>query len=136
MNRIEKQWEGFARRWKCFAAAITVAAGMTGFSFSAQAYVHLDKEAHKPGIENSGQAAADSTDTNIRYRSIYGLSTSTVKSVQRKLEQQDLYQGRIDGRLNDRTEAAIRQFQRDISVTPTGLLDQATLNSLGVWLSD
>jgi peptidoglycan hydrolase-like protein with peptidoglycan-binding domain len=40
--------------------------------------------------------------------------------------------GPVDGRLGQKTKKALKQFQADSSLTPTGNMDVATLRMLGV----
>jgi peptidoglycan hydrolase-like protein with peptidoglycan-binding domain len=52
--------------------------------------------------------------------------------VQRQLISRGYYQGRVDGRPGRRTALAVRDFQLQSGLPPTGHLDTSTLNALGL----
>jgi len=52
--------------------------------------------------------------------------------VQIKLKTLGLYEGKLDGELNDETKEALRHFQTVKGLPETGLMTTPTLNSLGV----
>jgi peptidoglycan hydrolase-like protein with peptidoglycan-binding domain len=52
--------------------------------------------------------------------------------VQRQLMSRGYYQGRIDGRYGRRTAFAMRAFQFQSGLPPTGRLDTSTLDALGI----
>jgi peptidoglycan hydrolase-like protein with peptidoglycan-binding domain len=57
---------------------------------------------------------------------------AAVAEVQRQLMSHGYYQGRIDGRPGRRTAFALRAFQFQSGLPPTGHLDTTTLNALGL----
>lgn len=57
---------------------------------------------------------------------------AAVAEVQRQLMSRGYYQGRIDGRPGRRTAFALRAFQFQSGLPPTGHLDTTTLNALGL----
>ena len=57
---------------------------------------------------------------------------AAVAEVQRQLMSRGYYQGRIDGRPGRRTAFALRAFQFQSGLPPTGRLDTTTLNALGL----
>ena len=57
---------------------------------------------------------------------------AAVAEVQRQLMSRGYYQGRIDGRPGRRTAFALRAFQFQSGLTPTGRLDTTTLHALGL----
>lgn len=59
------------------------------------------------------------------------LSPPLVARVQRDLQGQGLYRGRIDGRFGPATRQGLEQFQSANNLRPTGSLDSATLAALG-----
>lgn len=59
-------------------------------------------------------------------------NTKTVEAAQRQLQQQAMYSGAIDGVMGGKTSSAIREYQRKNGLPVTGILDEATLTSLGV----
>ena len=56
----------------------------------------------------------------------------TVKRVQAALVMEGYDPGRADCEFDSRTEQALKQAQQDMSLEPTGQLDQQTLAALGV----
>jgi peptidoglycan hydrolase-like protein with peptidoglycan-binding domain len=56
----------------------------------------------------------------------------TVAEVQRQLMSRGYYRGRIDGRPGRRTQFALRAFQFQSGLLPTGRFDTTTLNALGL----
>jgi peptidoglycan hydrolase-like protein with peptidoglycan-binding domain len=57
---------------------------------------------------------------------------AAVAEVQRQLMSRGYYQGRVDGRPGRRTAFALRAFQFQSGLPPTGRLDTTTLNALGL----
>jgi len=55
-----------------------------------------------------------------------------VANVQSALQQQGYYQGEIDGILGPQTRAALAEYQSAQGIEPTGLVDQPTLETLGM----
>jgi peptidoglycan hydrolase-like protein with peptidoglycan-binding domain len=55
-----------------------------------------------------------------------------VRKIQEALKALGYYQGAIDGALNNRTQTAISQFQRDRNLPADGNVDFETLKALGV----
>ena len=56
----------------------------------------------------------------------------TVANVQSALQEQGFYQGDIDGVLGPQTRAALAEFQSQQGLEPTGLVDEPTLETLGM----
>jgi len=55
-----------------------------------------------------------------------------VANVQSALQQQGYYQGEIDGVLGPQTRAALAEYQSAQGLEPTGLVDEPTLETLGM----
>lgn len=55
-----------------------------------------------------------------------------VKSLQKALQEKGKDPGPIDGVMGPRTQAALREFQKDQSLPETGRADAKTLEKLGV----
>jgi murein L,D-transpeptidase YcbB/YkuD len=53
-----------------------------------------------------------------------------LKQVQQQLKQAGLYKGKIDGKYGDETKDAVRDFQQQKGLQPTGRLDQQTMAAL------
>jgi len=56
----------------------------------------------------------------------------TVRSAQAALNDQGYSVGAVDGQWGPNTQSAVRRFQADKGLTPSGTLDSATLAALGV----
>jgi His-Xaa-Ser repeat protein HxsA len=52
--------------------------------------------------------------------------------VQIKLKTLGIYEGNVDGILNEATQTALREFQLVKGITASGLMTTPTLNALGV----
>lgn len=57
---------------------------------------------------------------------------ASVKQVQEKLSQQGYEVGPVDGIFGPKTQQALRKFQQDKGVQPTGQIDQQTMTALGI----
>jgi hypothetical protein len=57
---------------------------------------------------------------------------AAVAEVQRQLMSRGYYRGRVDGRPGRQTAFALRAFQFQSGLPPTGRLDTTTLNALGL----
>ena len=55
-----------------------------------------------------------------------------IAEMQRQLISRGYYQGRIDGSYGRRTALAVRDFQLQSGLPPTGHVDTSTLNALGL----
>lgn len=60
------------------------------------------------------------------------LSQDQIQQVQRRLNQKGFDAGAVDGKWNNRTQSALRNFQEAQGMKQTGNLDQKTVSSLGV----
>lgn len=59
-------------------------------------------------------------------------ATTTVKLAQEQLHHFGFYSGRIDGRLEGETQAALARFQLSRNIPASGALDDATLAALRI----
>ena len=62
----------------------------------------------------------------------YPRAQSMEAAVQTTLAKQGYYQGPIDGTIGPATSRAIRNYQRDHRLTPTGTINQALVASMGL----
>ncbi len=83
------------------------------------------------GLPATGQYDA-ATDAALRARIGDRLGTigTGVMELQQALADRGYYTGPIDGRFSDETIAAIKAFQTDLGVPPTGVIDVATLQAI------
>lgn len=61
-----------------------------------------------------------------------GSRGNEVKAIQEKLKERGLYTGNIDGIYGAKTEAAVRNFQKQAGLTVDGIVGPATLKKLGI----
>ena len=59
-----------------------------------------------------------------------------VREVQQKLNQEGHDVGSIDGQFGPKTQAALRSFQQEEGLQPSGQIDQQTLEKLGIASSE
>src|SRR5262249_24067087 len=59
-------------------------------------------------------------------------SPEGIKRAQGALQEQDYYEGKIDGVMSDRTSGALKTYQHEHNLPETGQLDDATAKSLGI----
>jgi hypothetical protein len=64
-------------------------------------------------------------------RDNYGANSTDV-AVQRALTRAGYYQGSIDGEIGPQSRRAIARYQEDHRMSPTGVISQSLLNSLGL----
>jgi uncharacterized surface protein with fasciclin (FAS1) repeats len=83
------------------------------------------------GLPATGQYDA-ATDAALRERIGARLATigTGIAELQQALAERGYYHGPIDGRWNDATIAAVKAFQTDLGVPPTGIIDVATLQAI------
>lgn len=58
------------------------------------------------------------------------LTPDTIRSVQQNLQQDGLYHGSVDGVWGPATRTALRSYQQQHDMNPTGQLDQQTMTSM------
>jgi peptidoglycan hydrolase-like protein with peptidoglycan-binding domain len=61
-----------------------------------------------------------------------GSSTASIMAVQQALKDKGYDPGPIDGKMNSKTQSALKSFQSASSLPATGVLDSGTANKLGV----
>ena len=67
---------------------------------------------------------------------VFRATKDQIKEVQSKLKAANLYSGDATGTLDDTTRNAIKQWQGDNGLKKTGTLNRATLEKMGVELTD
>ncbi|MCI0489410.1 MAG: peptidoglycan-binding protein [Blastocatellia bacterium] len=70
-------------------------------------------------------------DTGITSQDVLS-SADSIRAAQIALRDRNFYNGPINGAMNQATRNAIRQFQRNRSITESGYLDSATAHALGI----
>jgi len=74
----------------------------------------------------------EGTDANGKVSSSPSASDGNVRNAQAALNQQGYDVGAVDGQWGPNTQSAVRRYQAEHGLTPTGTLDSATRNALGV----
>lgn len=67
---------------------------------------------------------------------IFRANKDQIMQVQKMLKDKNLYAGEADGKMNDPFRAAIKSYQKDNGLKQTGTLNRATLEKMGVVLTD
>ncbi|MEP7211606.1 MAG: peptidoglycan-binding domain-containing protein [Acidobacteriota bacterium] len=67
---------------------------------------------------------------------VFRATKSQVKEVQTMLKDKKLYSGEATGMRDDATRASIKSFQKDNGLKETGTLNRATLEKMGIELTD
>ena len=109
--------------------AMAVAAAMLSFGAVAQ-----DKKQESQGAQSSSSASKEQKPGSGPSASGDKQSqrSETIKEVQTKLKDQGQDPGPADGVMGPKTQAALKEFQKDKGLKETGQLDQQTLSALGV----
>ena len=69
-------------------------------------------------------------------RKIFRANKSQITDVQKMLKTKGIYNGEATGKLDDATRASIKVFQKDNGLKQTGTLNRATLEKMGIELTD
>jgi len=93
-------------------------------------------EPHTTGTVNqsatSNQRTSSQRTGQANYSQTEPMSHDTVMAVQRRLQQDGLYHGTVDGQWGPATQTSLSDFQRRNNMTANGELDQHTLNALNL----
>ena len=79
---------------------------------------------------------AQSTSPTTEKRAAFRATKDQVIEVQNKLKQANLYTGEANGKMDDPTKTAIKSFQKDNGLKASGSLNRATLEKMGIELTD
>ena len=69
-------------------------------------------------------------------RQIFRANKSQITDVQKMLKTKNIYNGEATGKLDDATRVSIKSFQKDNGLKQTGTLNRATLEKMGIELTD
>jgi peptidoglycan hydrolase-like protein with peptidoglycan-binding domain len=94
-----------------------------------------DKQKEIPVDQNSF-AAADSDKTTKKKGPVFRATKDQVIAAQKLLKEKNLYAGEATGTLDPATRAALKAFQEANGMKGTGTLNQATLEKMGISLTD
>lgn len=63
----------------------------------------------------------------------YGSRGEEVKEIQRRLKKWDYYNGSVDGIYGNKTQNAVKKFQKNNNLTADGIAGKATLKKMGIY---
>jgi peptidoglycan hydrolase-like protein with peptidoglycan-binding domain len=85
------------------------------------------------GNESSKTKSANSkTGTKVIFRA----TTDQIKAAQKLMKSKSFYNGEETGKLDDATREGLKKYQQANSLNVTGTLNQATLDKMGIALTD
>ena len=84
----------------------------------------------------STSTSGTTTDTKSTRGPVFRATKDQIKQVQTMLKDKKLYTGEVTGSLNDDTRTAIKSFQKANGLKETGTLNRATLEKMGIELTD
>jgi hypothetical protein len=118
------------------------------YHMSKGAYNGNDQNSYNSGYNNGGYGATNygQNGSNNAYGTSTGnyrqsentqnlgqLSTSMIQRIQDRLGQLGLYHGNVDGTWGPETQSAVRDFQQQRGLQPSGLLNYQTLADLDIF---
>jgi len=90
--------------------------------------------------QNTNSSAASQGSANpkpaVKRGPVFRSTKEQIKQAQALLKTRGFYTGEEDGKLNDDTRAALKKYQEAESLKVTGTLNKATLEKMGVVLTD
>ena len=88
---------------------------------------------------NSGANAnkhSNSAKSNANRGPVFRATADQIKQAQAILKQRNFYSGDQNGKLDDATRAGLKKYQEAESLKVTGTLNKATLEKMGITLTD
>lgn len=67
---------------------------------------------------------------------VFRATKDQIMQVQKMLKDKSLYAGEADGRMNAPFRTSVKSYQKDNGLKPTGTLNRATLEKMGIVLTD
>ena len=89
-----------------------------------------------PGTPVPAPASAQPAPVKAKRGPVFRATKTQVKEVQTMLKDKKLYSGEATGALDDATRTSIKRFQKDNGLKETGTLNRATLEKMGIELTD
>lgn len=89
--------------------------------------------------QNSNAAAKNSNKSgtsSARRGPVFHATSNQIKQAQAILKQRNFYSGEQTGKLDDATRTGLKQYQQAESLKVTGTLNKATLEKMGITLTD
>lgn len=81
-------------------------------------------------------ADTKATSPTTEKRAAFRATKDQIIEVQNKLKQANVYTGEATGKMDDLTKTAIKSFQKDNGLNASGSLNRATLEKMGIELTD
>jgi peptidoglycan hydrolase-like protein with peptidoglycan-binding domain len=95
-----------------------------------------DKQKEIPVDPNSFAAADNDKTTPTKKAPVFRATKEQITEAQKLLKEKNLYTGEASGTLDPATRAALKAFQEASGMKGTGTLNAATLEKLGIALTD
>ena len=96
-----------------------------------------DKQKEIPASPNSfASTETKTTDSTKPKRIIFRASKEQVMEAQKMLKTNNFYTGEATGKLDDATRDGLKKYQAANNLSPTGTLNQVTLEKMGIALTD
>jgi peptidoglycan hydrolase-like protein with peptidoglycan-binding domain len=86
--------------------------------------------------ERSAKTGASGSDASPKKPAVFRATADQIKEAQRTLKSKSMYAGGETGKLDDATRAGLKKYQEANSLKVTGTLNQATLESMGITLTE
>src|SRR4051812_4854940 len=90
----------------------------------------LVAQAHAHGTSGSGASAKSSQHSSSGQSASAAMDDESIRHAQEQLSSKGFYTSKVDGKVGPKTRSAIRQFQEQHDLPPTGQLDQQTMSAL------
>lgn len=94
-----------------------------------------DKQKEIP-VDPNSYATADSEKTTKKRAPVFRATKDQIMAAQKHLKEKNLYTGEASGTLDPATRAALKAFQEANGMKGTGTLNAATLEKMGIALTD
>ena len=95
-----------------------------------------DKQKEMPIPASSYETAAKDDKTDKPKRVIFRANKEQITEAQKMLKEKAMYDGEATGKLDDATRASLKKYQSENNLNATGTLNQATLEKMGIALTD
>lgn len=106
-------------------------------TLEAMGIVLTDKQKEIPVDPNSFASADSSSSTTTAKRPpVFRASKEQIMAAQKILKDGGMYSGEQTGKLDDATRAGLKKYQEAKALKVTGTLNQATLEKMGIELTD
>jgi peptidoglycan hydrolase-like protein with peptidoglycan-binding domain len=86
--------------------------------------------------KSSPKKSTDSSPGSSKNKTIFRATSDQIKSAQKVLKDKSMYSGEQSGKLDDATRDGLKKYQDANGIKVTGTLNQATLEKMGIELTD